>query len=335
MRRIAATALLLPALACGTPPETTRSEPPRIEPDFVLREDRTHTKFSRAIEPVLRVPSGSIIEAYTHEATGGQFRLGSNVGDLERLDMDRVHTLTGPVHVEGAEPGDVLAVDLLEIEPADWGWMGVLPRFGVLAEDFGDTTILETFPLDKTRGIVEFREGIRVPLRPFPGVMGVAPDTDELLGTIPPRENGGNLDDPHLVAGTTVYFPVFVPGALFSIGDTHAVQGLGEVCGTAMEAPMRIVYRVRVLKDRPPIREVQYETDAYYATTGFATTLDEAARKATRYMIEHLVASRGLTREEAYMLCSLAGDLKIAQAVDVPHMLVVMHMPKSIFAESR
>ncbi len=98
---------------------------------------------------------------------------------------------------------------------------------------------------------------------------------------------------------------------------------------------MRIVYRVRVLKDRPPIREVQYETNAYYATTGFATTLDEAARKATRYMIDHLVASRGLSREEAYMLCSLAGDLKIAQAVDVPHMLVVMHMPKSVFAESR
>ena len=115
--------------------------------------------------------------------------------------------------------------------------------------------------------------------------MGVAPDTDEMLNTIPPRANGGNLDDPNLVAGTTVYFPVFVAGGLFSIGDTHAVQGLGEVSGNAMETPMRIVYEISVIKGRRSIAEPQYETAEYYATTGFATTIDEAAKKATRYMI--------------------------------------------------
>ena len=245
--------------------------------------------------------------------------------------MDMVHTLTGPVLVEGAEPGDTLAVELLEIEPADWAWMAIIPHFGFLANDFGDKTTLKTFQLNNDRGYVDFSDNIRVPLRPFAGVMGVAPDTDEMLSTIPPRANGGNLDDPNLTVGTTVYFPVFVPGALFSIGDTHAVQGLGEVSGTAMEAPMRIVYRISILKNARAIEEVQYETDSYYATTGFAETIDEAARKATRFMVDHLVETRGLSREDAYMLCSIAGNLHIAEVVDVPHMLVTMHMPKSIF----
>lgn len=330
--------LVLAASACTTTNHLSRAvQAGRAaatvpEPDFVLDTTQTHTKFSARIPPAVRVPSGAVIEAYTHEATGGQLQPGATAEALAALDFDRVHTLTGPVYVEGAMPGDVLAVELLEIEPGDWAWMAIVPGFGFLGEEFADTVVLETYELDKDRGVVEFADGITVPLRPFAGVMGVAPATGEMLNTIPPRANGGNLDDPSLVAGTTVYFPVFVPGALFSIGDTHAVQGLGEVGGTAMEAPMRIVYRISVLKDRRPIAEPQYETATYFATTGFATTIDEAARKATRYMVDHLVAEKGLSRAQAYMLCSIAGDLKIAETVDVPHMLVTMHMPKSIFA---
>ncbi|MBT8400069.1 MAG: acetamidase/formamidase family protein [Rhodothermia bacterium] len=319
-------------VSCADPSIEPRSAP-EIKPDFTLTDDQIHSKFSRLIEPVITVPTGSVIEAFTHEATGGQFQLGSTVDELADLDMDRIHALTGPVFVEGAEPGDVLAVELLAIEPEDWGWMAILPGFGLLTDDFGDTAVLKTYEINTAEGHVDFADGIRVPLRPFAGVMGVAPDTDEMLSTIPPRANGGNLDDPNLVVGTTVYFPVFVEGALFSIGDPHAVQGLGEVSGTAMETPMRIVYRISVLKGERPIEEVQYETDAYYATTGFATTIDEATKKATRYMIDYLVATRGLSREEAYMLCSLAGDLHIAETVDIPHMLVTMHMPKNIFTE--
>ena len=300
------------------------------EPDFVLTSEQTHDKFSNAIPPAITVPSGSVIEAYTHEATGGQFELGSTADALATLDMDKVHTLTGPVYVEGAEPGDVLAVELLEIEPGDWGWMAIIPNFGFLADEI-HASVLETFPINKVDNVLEFAEGVRVPLAPFAGVMGVAPDTDEMLNTIPPRANGGNMDDPNLVVGTTVYFPVFAPGGLFSIGDTHAAQGLGEVSGTAIETPMRIVYRISIVEDAPSIAEPQYETDDYYATTGFGTSIDEAARKATRYMIDHLMERRGLTEHQAYMLCSLAGDLKIAETVDVPHMLVAMHMPKAIF----
>jgi acetamidase/formamidase len=250
-------------------------------PDFTLQDDQTHNKFSSSVEPAVRVPPGSVIEAFTHEATGGQLSLDSDVDDLAELDFDRVHTLTGPVYVEGAQPGDVLAVRLLEIESGDWGWMAVIPGFGFLAEEF-DTSVLRTFSLDTDEGFVDFASGIRVPLRPFAGVMGVAPDTGDLLNTI----------------------------------------------------PMRVVYEISVVKGGRSIPEPQYETDDYYATTGFATTIDEAARKATRYMIDYLVAEKGLSREDAYMLCSLAGDLKIAETVDVPHMLVAMHMPKSIFVNA-
>jgi acetamidase/formamidase len=126
---------------------------------------------------------------------------------------------------------------------------------------------------------------------------------------------------------------VHVEGALFSIGDAHAAQGHGEVSGTAIEAPMRIIYEISIVEGARPIEEPQYETDSYYAVTGFATTLDEAAKKATRYMIDYLEAEHGLTRTEAYVLCSLAGDLHIAEVVDVPNMLVAMHMPKSVLAK--
>jgi acetamidase/formamidase len=140
------------------------------------------------------------------------------------------------------------------------------------------------------------------------------------------------MDNKHLTAGTTVYFPVFVEGALFSIGDTHAVQGDGEVCGTALEAPMRVVYQVEVLEGWRTIHEPQYETEAFYGVTAHAETLDEAARQATRYMLDYLVEAHGLSRPDAYMLASLAGDLKISEVVDVPHVLVSMHVPKAIFA---
>jgi acetamidase/formamidase len=326
--------LAFTVVACDARAPTAAPSRTSVAPDFSLRDSQIHNKFSSRIEAAITVPSGSVIEAFTHEATGGQLTFDSDADDLARVDFDRVHALTGPVYVEGAEPGDVLAVSLLEIEPGDWGWMAIIPGFGFLAEEF-DAPVISTFKLDNERGQVKFADGIDVPLRPFAGVMGVAPATDEMLSTIPPRANGGNLDDPNLVAGTTVYFPVFVTGGLFSIGDTHAVQGHGEVSGTAMESPMRIVYRISVIKNGRSIAEPQYETDDYYATTGFATTIDEAARKATRYMIEYLVAEKGLSREEAYMLCSLAGDLKIAETVDVPHMLVTMHMPKDIFTDSR
>lgn len=317
--------------APSAPPANSTETSPTPPIEYTLTKDQTHNKFSSTIPPILRVPSGAVIEAFTEDASDEQFHLHSGIEALDSLDFEPIHPLTGPVFVEGAQPGDVLKVTLHEATIGDWGWNAILPGFGFLADTLKGK-YLRLYNLADNKSYVQFNDRIRVPLRPFPGVMGVAPPTEELLSTIPPRANGGNMDDPNLTAGTTVYFPVFVEGALFSIGDAHATQGLGEVCGTAIEAPARFVYQVEVVKGRP-IQEPQYETDDYYATTGFATTIDEAAKKATLYMVEYLMQVHQMEEEEAYALCSLTGDLKIAEVVDMPHMLVTMHLPKEIFQE--
>lgn len=333
---LAPLALLLSACSPSQPPQekerVAQSGPAAAAvpaPEYTLDSENTHARFSSEIPPVLTVPSGAVVEVFTKEATDGQLDVNSTAEDLATLSFDPIHPLTGPIFVEGARPGDVLAVTLHEIEVGDWGWTGVFPGFGFLPEDFPDP-YLKTYVIEPGATEVVFNERIRIPLAPFAGVMGVAPATAEMLTTIPPRANGGNMDNRHLTVGTTVYFPVFVEGALFSIGDTHAAQGDGEVAGSAIEAPMRIVYQVEVIQGGRAIQEPQYETEEFYAVTGFAPTIDEAARKATRYMIDYLEAEHGLTRVDAYALASLVGDLKISETVDVPNMLVSMHVPKSV-----
>ena len=323
--------LCLSQMACQNALSENRSNAAEIfypVPDHSLSRDQTHNKFSSTIEPVLKVSSGAVIEAFTEDASDKQLLANATLADLRNLSFDPIHPLTGPVYVEEAEPGDVLAVKLHKIDLIDYGWNAITPGFGFLAEEFTDPYI-RTYSFDSSSQSVAFNDKIQIPLRPFPGVMGVAPATTDSLNTIPPRANGGNMDDPNMVEGTTVYFPVFVKGGLFSIGDGHAAQGLGEVCGTAIEAPLRILYDIHVIRGKS-LKEPQYETDEYYAVTAFATTLDEAAKKAVRYMIDYLESEHELSRKEAYALCSLAGDLKIAEVVDVPHVLVTMHMSKSV-----
>ena len=303
-----------------------------IIPDHVLTADQKHNKFSKLIPPVLTVKSGAVIKADTYEASDRQLHAKANLEDLANIDFGPIHPITGPVYVEEAEVGDILAVDLLKIDLHDYGWQAIVGGFGFLTDRFPDPK-LNIHKIDLQNKTSMFNDKIKIPLKPFPGIMGVAPDTEEMLSTIPPRANGGNMDDPSLVEGTTVYFPVFVKGALFSIGDGHAVQGLGEVCGTAIEAPMTFTYRLRVIKDKPEIKEPQYETDAYYAVTGFGTTIDIATKKAVNYMVDHLSNNYDISAEDAYMLCSLVGDLKIAEVVDVPNMLVTMHFPKAILGQ--
>ena len=300
-----------------------------IIPDHVLTADQKHNKFSKLIPPVLTVKSGEVIKADAYEASDNQLHRKATLDDLINIDFGPIHAMTGPVYVEEAEVGNILAVDLMKVELHDYGWQAIVGGFGFLTDRFPNPK-LNIHEIDVENKTTMFNDKVKIPLKPFPGIMGVAPDTEEMLSTIPPRANGGNMDDPSLVEGTTVYFPVFVKGALFSIGDGHAVQGLGEVCGTAIEAPMTFTYRLRVIKDKPEIKEPQYETDDYYAVTGFGTTIDIATKKAANYMVDHLSNNYDISAEDAYMLCSLVGDLKIAEVVDVPNMLVTMHFPKSI-----
>lgn len=311
-----------------TSSEDVHSKNLNLSPDYTLTKDQTHNKFSSTIPPVLTVKSGAIIEAFTEDASDEQFKLGSTIEDLRNLSFDPIHPLTGPVYVENAQPGDVIKVTLHEIELGDWGWNAIYPGFSFVADSIKGE-YLRLYDLKNNKTKVNFNDSIQLKLKPFPGVMGVAPSTTELLSTIPPRANGGNMDDPNMTVGTTVYFPVFVEGGLFSIGDGHAVQGLGEVCGTAIEVPLRIVYEIELIKNKS-LEEPQYETEDYYATTGFGTTIDQAAKKATLYMVDYLIKEHNLSENEAYALCSLAGDLKIAETVDLPHMLVTMHMSKEV-----
>lgn len=322
--------MFLMILGCQPAQEISQTQSEKIVAEYTLPTSAKHNKWSRTIQPVLSVPNGAVVEAFTEEATDAQLTQDSDIDDLANVSFDPIHPLTGPIYVEGARPGDVLAVTMHKIEIGNWGWSAIFPGFGYLADTFTDP-YLRTFEIDSVDRIIHFSDKIKIPTRPFAGVMGVAPDTDSLLSTIPPRANGGNMDDPNLVEGTTVYFPVFVEGALFSIGDAHSVQGLGEVCGTAVESPMRFVFELNLIKGQKTyLKEPQYESDDYYAVTAFGTTIDQATRKAIEYMIEYLVNEHDLSREDAYMLCSLAGDLKIAEVVDVPHMLVTMHMSKKV-----
>ena len=321
MKKIINILLLITLWSCQTEKQ--------IKPDYFLTADQKHNKFSSLIPPVLKVKSGSVIKADAYEASDNQLHRNATLEDLINIDFGPIHAMTGPVYVEEAEVGDILAVDLIKVELGDYGWQAIVGGFGFLTERFPNPK-LNIHEIDVLNKTTTFNDKIKIPLKPFPGIMGVAPNTEEMLSTIPPRANGGNMDDPSLVEGTTVYFPVFVKGALFSIGDGHAVQGYGEVCGSAIEAPMTFTYRLRVLKNKPPIQEPQYETDDYYAVTGFGTTIDIATKKAVNYMVDYLTNNYNVSPEDAYMLCSLVGDLKIAEVVDVPNMLVTMHFPKSI-----
>jgi acetamidase/formamidase len=210
-------------------------------------------------------------------------------------------------------------------------------ELGLLPEDFEDPG-LHVWDLEGDVG--HFVDGIEVPLDPFPGVIGVAPSEAGEHDTLPPRASGGNMDVKHMTAGSTVYLPVEVEDALFSVGDCHAAQGDGEVCVTGIEAPMFVTARFDVRSDMD-IEQPQFETrgpftptgrdEPMYGTTGISDDLMEATKKAVRHMIDHLHEERGLTRGEAYLLCSAAVDLKISEVVDAPNWTVSAYLPESIF----
>jgi acetamidase/formamidase len=303
-----------------------------------ISRDRFHLAWDPAIPPIETVQSGAEVEFDLLDASGGQLTASSTVADLAALDFDRVDQVNGPIAVDGARPGDVLQVDLLEFEPANWGWTASIPGFGLLADDFPDPAYhVTTVPRVGERA--EFLPGVRVPVMPFCGELGVAPETGP-RSTIPPDLHGGNMDTRHLTAGATLFLPVFHDGARFSIGDGHAAQGDGEVCGTAIETPMRALVRLTVRKDLA-LAGPEFITAAgsaaevpvgrRYATDGIGPDLLVAARDAVRRMIDWLGREHGLAPIDAYMLCSVGIDLRISEIVDVPNFVVTAHCPLAIF----
>jgi acetamidase/formamidase len=296
--------------------------------------------WDNAAAPVLEVESGETVQLECADASGGQLSAQSTAEDVASLDMSRVNPVTGPVYVRGAEPGDVLAVEILELTSTNWGWTAIIPGFGLLADEFPDPW-LHISDVDPAAKRVRFTDGVTLPFEPFPGTIGVAPEEPGRHSVVPPSKWGGNMDIKHLRAGTTLYLPVAVPGALFSVGDTHAAMGDGEVCGTAVESAMDIAVRLTVRKDMSA-RYPQYATapgpfaateqSAYHVCTGIGPDLMEAAREAVRALVDHLVEHRSRSRQEAYAIASVAADLRIHEIVDVPNWVVGAFLPEAIFS---
>ena len=298
--------------------------------------------YDASVTPVLKIRSGDTVRVETMVAGGLRRLRAAGVADaeipgalhaIESAVTERgagVHPLTGPIWVEGAAPGDVLEVRILEIgflHP--YGVTGFIPGSGTLPDEFPYSRF-KLIRFDPATAFADFGSGIRLRLAPFFGSIGVAPTP--LLGRIssgPPGSHTGNLDNKELVAGSTLYLPVHVPGALLSIGDGHAMQGDGEVTLTALETSLRGTIQVTVRRGRS-LRWPRAETPTHYIAMGLHTDLDEASRLATREMIDWLVAERGMSRDEAYILCSIAMDLRVTQLVDGTKGIHAM-IAKSIF----
>lgn len=294
-----------------------------------------HQVFDRSLPAILTVRPGETVE---FDCPACALPRGATVEDFHLLSDRYPHRIVGPVAVEGAQPGDTLLVEILALEPAaDFGQCLVIPGFGLLTDEFPNPYIHH---FDLRDASARFAEGIEIPIKPFCGIMGVAPAAPGPHFTTPPRRTGGNMDVARLRAGATLFLPVEVAGALFSCGDGHAAQGAGEVCGTAIETALHVTLRLHLEPGRavpePQFLTARQEASAAgssaYVTTGCGPDLFQCSRQAVRHMIDHLRATRGLTREEAYVLCSAAADLRIEEAVDRPNWLVSLSLPLSVFS---
>ncbi len=364
-----------------------------IELDYTKRcadePTKGHNRWHPDIPPAVEAEPGEEVVLQTRNALDGEVTSRSRARDLRTVNLNLVHPLTGPVYVSGAEPGDLLEVNILNIEPARWGFTTIIPGFGFLRDLFTEPFIVHW---NISGGYAESPDlpGVRVPGAPFMGTIGVAPSRrlrqeillreDELrrrggavlgpepngavpaseplasegLRTIPPRENGGNVDIKQLTAGTRLLLPVFTQGALFSAGDAHFAQGDGESCGTAIEMDCTLHVSFQVRKGEAARRNLRFpvfERDDYFtspemaaprrflAATGMciANGVNEsenatlAARHALLNMIQ-LIMERGWSREQAYCICSVAVDLKLSEIVDVPNFVVSAFLPLDIFA---
>lgn len=371
-----------------------------IDPTLPLarQADKGHNRWHPDITPAVRIASGSTVEMETLDGLDGQITPRTTASDLAGIEMGRIHPLTGPVYVDGAEPGDLLAVKIEQIMPASRGFTMIMPGFGFLRDLF-TTPFLVHWEMANGFAVSKQLPGVRIAGAPFMGVMGVAPSHDLLkrivsreadllarggvvlppdavgavpaaegiaahaVRTIAPHETGGNFDIKQLTAGATLYLPVQVPGALFSVGDAHFAQGDGESCGTAVETSATFVARFDVLKGEARRRRQNDPSYAlgghahhgaagvhgahgvtpskgYYATTGMSVRGDGraeseditlAARNALVNMIDYIADAYSFTREQAYCIASVAVDLRISQVVDVPNMTVSAVLPLDIF----
>jgi len=299
-----------------------------------------HLGWDNSIAPVLTVAPGATLQIECLDASGGQLTPKSTVADVTTLDFGRINPVTGPVFIDGAQPGDAVKITLEAFDPSGFGWTANIPGFGLLADQFPDPA-LHLWAYDRAAlAPAAFSPVGRVPLKPFAGTIGLALAEPGLHSVVPPRRVGGNMDIRDLAAGVSLYLPVEVAGGLFSIGDTHAAQGDGEICGTAIESPMSVTVTLDLVKDArlaaprfttpgPVTRHL--DAQGYEVTTGVGPDLMTGAREAVSRMVDLLCATQGMQPVEAYMLCSVCGDLRISEVVDQPNWIVAFYFPRIVF----
>jgi len=295
----------------------------------------THSRWNRHLAPRLTIAPSDTVHLECQDASGAQVRPGMTLPEYLAIDRDRIHALTGPIFIDGAEPGDILQIDVLEVAHKGWGWSSVIAGLGFLKERFREPYLFHwKLDRDTTRSLAP----AVVPLRPFCGVMGVAPAEDGEFRTRPPGIFGGNMDVRDLCAGAKLYLPVLNRGAIFSAGDAHAAQGDGEVCINGIECPADATLRFHLHKrqplpapliESPPPRESQWDDGAWIVVES-ATDATVAARAATSRMIGLLIARWGFTDVHAYILCSVALHLRFNQVVNDPIFTVSALLPKRI-----
>lgn len=296
---------------------------------FHLSADQRHLAWDNSLVPADVVAAGDEVTFELADASGGQIGPGDQASAIAGLDFGVVNPCTGPVFVEGAGPGRDLVVSILDIATERWAWTANIPGFGLLSEDFPEPHLWISTVGD---GVLTTPVGIELASQPMIGTIGVAPSRSGEFPLLVPTEAGGNMDIRQLTAGTTVHLPVQVPGGLLSAGDTHAIQGDGEVCGTGAETPARALVRVDLApasgSSTPWFEHAAGPLAAEWTcTTGIGPDLFEAAREATRRAVELVAAGAGLDPVDAYLLLSLAGELRISEIVDAPNWVVSMHVP--------
>jgi len=311
-----------------------------MTPTHTIHGHCHHLGWDNAIAPVLTAAPGTTLQVECLDASGGQLTPTSTVADVTSLDFGRINPVTGPVYVDGAQPGDAVKITLEAFDPSGFGWTANIPGFGLLADQFPDPA-LHVWTYDRAAlAPAAFSPVGRVPLKPFAGTIGLALAEPGLHSVVPPRRVGGNMDIRDLAAGVSLYLPVEVAGGLFSIGDTHAAQGDGEICGTAIESPMSVTVTLDLVKDArlaaprfttpgPVTRHL--DAQGYEVTTGVGPDLMTGAREAVSRMVDLLCATQGMQPVEAYMLCSVCGDLRISEVVDQPNWIVAFYFPRIVF----
>ena len=303
-----------------------------------------HTYWDNSLPPVLEIAPGDEVYFECLDASNGQVTPESDAEAVRHLDFDNVNPVTGPVYVEGAEPGDALKITLCDFAPSGWGWSANIPDFGLLAEDFPEPYMHHWhYPPDLPEPVAYEGTHARVPFKPMAGAVGTALAEPGQHNILPPREAvGGTMDIRDISRGTELYIPVRVPGALLSVGDPHAAQGEGEVCGTGVESPIDVIAQIDLIKGAAPSAP-RFVTSGsttdhlsaagYEVTTGIGPDLLENARAALRRMVALVSEQQNLSPIDVYLLCSVCADMRLSQVVDEPNWIVSCYFPRIVFEQ--